>query len=159
MQAAVDDQAEHFAQGAGIDLGFAYAEGVVVADGSAPPSSATTEYRPDAHPGARLPFSSPDGSFAASTLGHVAPDAITLFAQGDQWQGVAEAAAGAGFAVVLRRLGAEGVDFGPHAAELLGIGPNGAVAVRPDGHVLWRDAEGRAPRTLADAVRLCTGTA
>ncbi|SEI00290.1 FAD-dependent monooxygenase [Paracoccus alkenifer] len=159
VQAAVDDQAEHFAQGAGIDLGFAYAEGVVVADGSAPPSSATTEYRPDAHPGARLPFSSPDGSFAASTLGHVAPDAITLFAQGDQWQGVAEAAAGAGFAVVLRRLGAEGVDFGPHAAELLGIGPNGAVAVRPDGHVLWRDAEGRAPRTLADAVRLCTGTA
>ncbi|RJL14825.1 hypothetical protein C9E82_19120 [Paracoccus siganidrum] len=159
VQAAVDDQAEHFAQGAGIDLGFAYAEGVLVADGSAPPSSAPTEYRPDAHPGARLPFSSADGGFATSTLGHVAPDAITLFAQGDQWQAVADEAAQAGFPVVLRRFGPGGLDLGPRAGELLGIGPRGAVAVRPDGHVLWRDAEGRSPETLTDAVRLCTGAA
>lgn len=153
IQAAVDDQAEHFAQGAGIDLGFTYAEGVVVKDGSAPPSTEATEYRPDAHPGARLPFSSPNGSFAASTLGHVAPEGVTVFTQTD-WSGAVPAG---GIPVTLRRFGPDGIDFGPRAAELLGIGPQGAVAVRPDGHVLWRDAEGRNPAGLADALRLITG--
>lgn len=151
IQAAVDDQAEHFAQGAGIDLGFTYAEGALVKDGSAPPSTEATHYRPDAHPGARLPFSSPDGSFAASTLGHVAPEGVTVFTQAD-WQPEP-----AGVPVTLRRFGPGGIGFGPQAADLLGIGPQGAVAVRPDGHVLWRDAGGCNPAGLADALRLITG--
>lgn len=93
VQAAVDDQAKHFAQGAGIDLGFAYGQGVLVPDGSSPPSLAPTEFRPDAHPGARLPFSSPDGSFADSTLGRVAPQGITLFTCDLSWRQGAEALA------------------------------------------------------------------
>ncbi len=160
VQAAVDDQAEHFAQGAGIDLGFSYASGVLVADGSTPPSSAPTAFRPDAHPGARLPFSSPDGSFSASTLGHVAPQGITLFARDAMWrQTAASVASETGWPVTVWLIGEGGQDFGPHAVSLLGIGEKGAVAVRPDGHVLWRDAAGERPAGLAEAVRLCTGAA
>lgn len=157
VQAAVDDQAEHFAQGAGIDLGFSYAQGVLIADGSAPPSSSSTEFRPDAHPGARLPFSSPDGSFSASTLAHVASDGVTLFTRDKAWRQTAENAASAtGLPMTVRIIGSDN-DFGPRATELLGIGEKGAVAVRPDGHVLWRDASGNNPDGLADALRLCTG--
>lgn len=160
VQAAVDDQAEHFAQGAGIDLGFSYVEGVLVADGSAPPSSAATEFRPDAHPGARLPFSSPDGSFAASTLANVAREGVTLFARDAAWRETAASASSAsGMPITVRLIGEGGLDFGPNAADLLGIDGKGAVAVRPDGHVLWRDAAGANPDGLSDAVRLCIGGA
>lgn len=158
VQAAIDNQAEHFAQGAGIDLGFVYTEGVVVRDGSPPPSSNKMSYRPDAHPGGRLPFSSPDGSFARSTLAAVKPAGITLFARDPQWIEMARRAAKqAGFPVEVVLFGDGRVDLGPNAADLLGIGSKGAVAVRPDGHVLSRhaDAAATALDDLAAALRLC----
>ena len=160
VQHAVDEQAEHFAQGAGVDLGFSYELGALVPDGSPPPSTAPGEYRPDAHPGSRLPFSAPDRSFARSTLGMVARRGITLFVQDDRWHDVAtrvEAATGLDMTVV--PFGAGGVELGDLAGDLLGIEPSGAVAVRPDGHVLWRVrrwADDAGPRLIA-AAALCAG--
>ncbi|OHT20643.1 hypothetical protein [Edaphosphingomonas haloaromaticamans] len=145
VQDAIDNQAEHFAQGAGIDLGSSYAAGIVVPDGSPPPSSAPCEYLPDAHPGARLPFSSADGRFAESTLGLVDPSGITLFARDARWNAAANAAAGeAEVAVKVVLFDGPYHNLGPGAAELLGITETGAIAVRPDGHVLWRLSEWRA---------------
>ncbi|WP_158969430.1 FAD-dependent monooxygenase [Chachezhania sediminis] len=140
VQAAIENQAEHFDQGAGMDLGFIYDEGLVAHDGCAPGPSDISRYRPDAHPGARLPFSSPDGSFAASTLGRVAPVGITLFALDPAWHEAAQSAVAAtGVPVTVLTIGAD-ANFGPNASDLLGIEKSGAVTVRPDGHVLWRDA-------------------
>lgn len=139
IQAAIEAQAEHFAQGAGIDLGFTYAEGVLVPDGSPAPSREPCDYRPDAHPGARLPFSSADGGFAYSTLGLVQPDGVTLFARDPAWIAIAEAAtAQSRMVITVQLFGREGRDLGPNVQDLLGIDDSGAVAVRPDGHVLWR---------------------
>ena len=160
VQLAVDEQAEHFAQGAGIDLGFSYLSGAFVDDGSPLPSSAPCNYRPDAHPGARLPFSSPDGSFERSTLGHVRPVGVTLFARNDRWHAIADAArVGINVPVSVVLFGADGIDLGPMASDFMSIEEDGAVAVRPDGHVLWRtrdraqDVEGG----FANALRLCAG--
>lgn len=61
--------------------------------------------------------------------------------------------------LTVRLIGGEGHDFGPHAADLLGIGDRAAVAVRPDGHVLWRDPTGQNPDGLGRALKLCTGAA
>ena len=160
VQAAIDAQSEHFAQGAGLDLGFSYAAGAFVPDGSSSPSRSPDEYRPDAHPGARLPFSSPDGGFATSTLGLVEPAGVTLFAEDDRWRAAARNAAarsGAKIAAVVFGDGAR--DLGPAAADLLGIGRSGAVAVRPDGHVLWRTREWTplAADELANAAAVCFG--
>lgn len=160
VQATIDNQAEHFAQGAGIDLGFVYTAGIVIPDGSATPSPDPISYRPDAHPGGRLPFSSPDGSFARSTLAAVKPSGITVFARDAQWREIAAKASGsADFPVTVTLFGDGNIDFGPNAADLLGIGPKGAVAVRPDGHVLSRhiDISSAAVENLAAALRLCSG--
>ncbi|WP_134726008.1 hypothetical protein [Paracoccus luteus] len=62
-----------------------------------------------------------------------------------------------GVPLTIRLIGAEGHDFGPSAAHLLGIGDRGAVAVRPDGHVLWRDPTGRNPGGLDRALKLWAG--
>ena len=160
VQAAIDNQAEHFAQGAGIDLGFVYGQGVLVPDGSPPPSSDTMSYRPDAHPGGRLPFSSPDGSFAKSTLAAVKPAGVTLFARDVRWNGITkDASAKSGFPAAVVLFGEGHADFGANAASLLGIGLTGAVAVRPDGHVLARFPETHAGclDDLTSALTLCTG--
>lgn len=160
VQSAIDEQAEHFAQGAGIDLGFTYAEGAFIADGSPEPSSAPCEYRPDAHPGARLPFSSPDGSFAQSTLGAVQPAGITVFTADSRWAAIVDGVAvESGIDLHLVRFGEGARNLGPQARDLLGIGTTGAVAVRPDGHVLWRCAEWthQSVSELRDAARLITG--
>ncbi|HEY0941952.1 MAG TPA: FAD-dependent monooxygenase [Steroidobacter sp.] len=139
VQDAIDEQAEHFAQGAGIDLGFSYAEGALVPDGSPKPSNTPCEYRPDAHPGARLPFSSPDNTFANSTLGCVRPSGVTLFTKDPRWVAIAaRATQRAGVEIGVVQFGEQGRNLGRNAQDLLGIAPTGAVAVRPDGHVLWR---------------------
>ncbi|QUT07180.1 FAD-dependent monooxygenase [Sphingobium phenoxybenzoativorans] len=158
VQHAIDEQAEHFAQGAGVDLGFTYTTGVLVPDGSEPPSSEPCDYHPDAHPGSRLPFSSIDGRFEASTLDRVAPQGVTLFALAPAWGSRAAAASReTGVAVSVVIFGPAGVDLGANAAVLLGISEDGAVAVRPDGHVLWRTQahDAGSEIELVRAFRLC----
>jgi 2,4-dichlorophenol 6-monooxygenase len=160
VQGAIDEQSEHFAQGAGLDLGFSYAQGAFVPDGSQPPSISPSTYRPDAHPGARLPFSSPDGRFQSSTLASVDGSAITLFAQDLRWAQVAALAADSSGCDIKTVFFGEGArDFGPMASDLLGITKSGAVAVRPDGHVLWRARAWieSAGNDLAHAATICFG--
>ncbi|WP_189338523.1 FAD-dependent monooxygenase [Sphingobium sp. SCG-1] len=158
VQIAIDAQAEHFAQGAGTDLGFSYIAGAFVPDGSPPPSAGPCHYRPDAHPGARLPFASASGCFAASTLGQVQPEGVTLFYAEPRWREVSKnVSATAGIAVQCYHVDAQ--SFGNAARDLLGIGDHGAVAVRPDGHVLWRSKSGPegAAGALEQAIRISHG--
>ena len=139
VQAAIDAQLEHFAQGAGLDLGVTYAEGRFVPDGSSPPTTGPLDYRPDAHPGARLPHAAgAEDGFAASTLGRVRPDGITLFAAEPRWQQVASRVAAETGTLVHPVLVDGGFASDRLVLDLLGIDACGAVAVRPDHHVLWR---------------------
>ena len=138
VQHAIDQQVEHFAQGSGTDLGFSYNSGAFVPDGSPPPSSGPLNYRPDAHPGARLPFASSSRAFGSSSLGQVNPSGVTLFSAAPQW---AEATSNLAKTLnaPLQFISLNTPEWKKTSAlQLFGIGDSGAVAVRPDGHVLWR---------------------
>lgn len=158
VQRAIDEQAEHFAQGAGIDLGFSYTRGAFVPDGSAPPSHSPCHYRPDAHPGARLPFASADASHDLSTLAAVRPHGVTLFYSDSLWADVVDRVANES-GIAIEAIAVDEDRFGPVCKSLFGIHSGGAVAVRPDGHVLWRsrDVPGNPEAALRHAVRVSHG--
>jgi len=135
IQAAIDAQAPHFSHGAEVDLGFVYAEGAILRDETHPVDPA----RKGARIGGRLPFATTGQGFPGSTLDHVAPEGLTLYTNGPGWEeAAATASRQAGLPVALRPL----QNYGRHAAQIMDLPEGGAIAVRPDGHVVWR-AESR----------------
>lgn len=153
VQAAVDDQVEHFAQGGVHDLGFVYTSRAITPDG-VELADTNGQFLPDAAPGARLPYLTGDGGYANSTLARIAPSGFTIFAAGQGWETViAQVAqeADVGMSHVSMALWADV----PHALETFGIGEGGAVGVRPDGHVFWRSSamEDEAASDLIAALR------
>lgn len=133
--------------GYGQDFGIVYASGAIEPDGTAPqwPADQLNDYIPQARPGHRAPhcWLQRDGERISS---------LDLFGREPVLLCAAQAATGAPApwrarwseaAAVLR----EGVDFSdlqpagaPGWQELYGIGPGGAVLVRPDGYVAARRA-------------------
>lgn len=136
---AIDAQRAHFDM-LGLQLGFSYETGALVPDGSPAPASTNPvrDFVPSARPGARLPHGwiVRDGA-RASSLDLVAGDAFVLVAgpDGGAWRGACEEAGASVRPLVAGR------DFAdPDGAWLrtCGIGPTGALLVRPDQHVAWR---------------------
>lgn len=132
----------------GVVFGSVYASPAVVADGTSAPEVADdyTDYAPSATPGARAPHhwlgSATD---RLSTLDLVGTS-LTLLAGPDGsawWDAARTAAAATGVpidAYVIDRAGL--ADLGDFCGAY-GIGTDGAVLVRPDGHVAWRQHHGR----------------
>ena len=164
LRAAIANQAEHFDM-LGLQLGFAYADGAIAAGGAnagASGANATNDgvaesspvraYLPTALPGARLPHAwiERDGR-RISTLDLVAYDRFTLITgpAGGAW---AEAVADR-IPIAVVTLGADVVDGDGTWTELLALGAQGAILVRPDQHVAWRSPRGlAAPAVLAHAL-------
>ena len=130
----------------GLDLGVHYEQGALVPDGTPRPAGANevTEYRPSARPGARAPHAwlRDRGGTRCSTIDLFGRGFVLLTAgNGDAWHTAADVVAqwrgiplcaidiapGSG-------LTAEDGDF----ATRYGIAADGAVLVRPDGHVAFR---------------------
>jgi 2,4-dichlorophenol 6-monooxygenase len=161
VRAAIANQAEHFDM-LGLQLGFAYAAGALVPDGSPRPALANPvrEFVPDGRPGARLPHAWLDaGGPRRSTLDLLAPDRFTLIAgrAGGAWLAAAAALPSptpAGVAI-----GRDVPDPEGAWAALLGLEPDGALLVRPDQHVAWRSARGVADpgAALASALACILG--
>jgi 2,4-dichlorophenol 6-monooxygenase len=140
IAAAIANQAEHFDM-LGLQLGFAYESGAIVADGSDAPAQSVREYVPHARPGARVPHAwVTRAGVRISTLDLFAYDRFTLVMgpAGDRW------AQAAGGPVPIDRIavGRDIADEGGHWMKLLGIDADGAVLVRPDQHVAWRSPHG-----------------
>ncbi len=114
----------------GLVLGYDYAGSpVVVPDGTAAPEPSIPDYRPSAHPGARLPHAwLPDGSSLFDLLG----DGFTLLrlAPGPSECPLADAASKAGVPLTV-------VDLA-HLPRLRPLYGADLVLVRPDQHVAWR---------------------
>jgi putative polyketide hydroxylase len=129
----------------GQDLGFAYAAGAVVPDGTPEPPFSPARYQPTARPGHRAPavwlgF----GADRGNTL-DLFDRALTLLAGADGWSWTAAARSVTGDADWLRalRIGSGALhDAGADLHTAYGISRTGAVLVRPDGHVAWRRADG-----------------
>lgn len=115
----------------GLLLGMAYDSSAVLPDGTAPPeqSDSTTEYVPSARPGHRMPhfWLAPDHS-SLDTLGEwftlLTPDPAV-------WEGHTAPP----WPLRIENLPKEHTDA-------CGLGPRGAVLVRPDGHVAARWPDG-----------------
>ncbi|HJQ83839.1 MAG TPA: FAD-dependent monooxygenase [Candidatus Binatia bacterium] len=133
----------------GVELGTTYDSRAIVPDGTAPPSvaDAYSDYVPAARPGARAPhvWLGP-GDERLSTLDLFGAGFTVLTGpEGARWH---EAARGAqaelGVPVACYTIGEAGLEDrdGMFLARY-GIERDGAVLVRPDGHVAWRVASGR----------------
>jgi 2,4-dichlorophenol 6-monooxygenase len=161
---SIANQTPHFDR-IGLDLGYVYEEGALVPDGSAPeePADPVMQYRPSARPGARFPhywLDAPNNTRSTHDL--VDPNGLTLLSgeDGGAWQ---EAAAQVGGSL-RSKLRAQSLsslcedDDSRRALEsLCGIGHDGALLIRPDGHVAWRvPARGNNPaQSLRRAIKTC----
>ncbi len=142
----------------GVEFGTVYQSSAVIGDGTQPPDVADSysDYVPSATPGARAPhvwLGHPDARLSTLDL---FGSAFTLLAGpgGDAWcTAAAEVEREIGVAVDRYRIGEPGLrDLGGFT-EAYGLGEDGAVLVRPDGHVAWRSATGlRSGAVLRDAV-------
>ncbi|MFY9586289.1 MAG: FAD-dependent monooxygenase [Actinomycetota bacterium] len=123
----------------GQDLGFVYEEGLVLADGTPRPALTPDEYEPQARPGHRAPahwLTTKAGRISTIDLYNTAFTLI-IGADGEAWR------SGAALSPALQvlRIGEDPLvadDIDLHAAH--GIARDGALLVRPDGHVAWRSA-------------------
>ena len=140
VRAAIANQAEHFDM-LGLQLGFQYEDGAIVPDGTARSAIANPvrELVHSGRPGARLPHAWIPGPRAPrSTLDLVAPDRFLLVAGAEGGAWLAAAAAIESVPLSCAAIGRDVADPGGAWSEALGIGPGGAVLVRPDQHVAWR---------------------
>jgi putative polyketide hydroxylase len=133
----------------GLYLGFTYASGSVIGDGTHAPSPADTknEYVPSATPGARAPHIWIDPRYNHSILDLFGGGFVLLAADRNDW---AVAAERIGFEtrfpirMINVRSEARTEDIWREWMTLYGVGEQGAVLVRPDGMVAWRSSEASA---------------
>lgn len=136
----------------GMELGFSYESAAVVSDGTEPPDvvDPVIDYVPCGRPGHRAPhvWLERDGE-RYSTLDLFSPGFTLLTGPcGRSWADVAaEAGLRSGIEIEAHSIGIEGGFADPDGnwAQQYGIGEDGAVLVRPDGHVAWRSAGAREP--------------
>ncbi|HEX4248493.1 MAG TPA: FAD-dependent monooxygenase [Pseudonocardia sp.] len=148
-----------------VEIGFHYAAGALVGDGSAAPpvDPMGGEYHPTTRPGHRLPHAwlERDGvSCSTHDLVPLGGFALLTGATGDAWATAAERAADSfGVPVRLVRIGAEYADVDGEWARLREVSDAGAVLVRPDNHVAYRapDAVPDATGALVDALATVLG--
>lgn len=130
-----------------LEIGFAYASGALVADGSAPPAVDPLggAYRPTTRPGHRLPHAWIErGGERISThdlAGSKGAFVLITGAAGEAWRAAAASAAQrAGVTLVDAAIGA-GLAYADHDGSwqrVREIAEDGAILVRPDNHVAWR---------------------
>ena len=139
--------AEQYGNFTGLDLGVAYQSDAVVADASAPPrlGDPAREYVATARPGQRAPHVELRRDGAAISSLDLFAGGFTLLAgsAGQAWVTAARELPPAPH-VPLRALrigpGAQVEDPAGDFERIYGLSPEGAVLVRPDGHVGWRHA-------------------
>jgi 2-polyprenyl-6-methoxyphenol hydroxylase-like FAD-dependent oxidoreductase len=133
----------------GVELGAAYVSQAVVADGTTPPvvADSYTDYVQSATPGCRAPhvwIGQLDAGL--STLDLFGPSFTLLTSsEGKAWRApAADAANDLGIRIDVYTVGGTGLRDDGRFARAYGLEPDGAVLVRPDGHVAWRSACGPA---------------
>ena len=144
----------------GLALGVSYDSAAVVPDGTPVPEIANpvTDYVPAARPGSRAPHAwLRRGGERVSAI-DLFDTAFTLLAgtSGQKWRDAAVTASrdlGVPLAACTVGRGGDLGDEDGTWAQLYGIGPDGAVLVRPDGQVAWRSA-GSGAEPQAELIRV-----
>ncbi|WP_158514590.1 MULTISPECIES: FAD-dependent monooxygenase [Mycobacterium avium complex (MAC)] len=164
--AGTDLTAEHIARETrrygnhlGVELGAVYHSTAVIDDGTTPPevNDPYSDYAPSATPGCRAPhLTLGNPTEPVSTLNLFGPS-FTILAgpAGGSWRSAAaDAARRLAIPVASYTVGDPGLaDPTDRFTDLYGISDDGAVLVRPDGHIAWRCATGPADKNqLATAL-------
>jgi hypothetical protein len=147
----------------GVEFGAAYESSAVIPDGTSPPvvEDEYSDYVQSATPGCRAPhvwLGRPDAGL--STLDLFGPAFTLLTASaGAAWRPVAAAVSGElRIPIDSYTIGGTGLEDDGSFARAYGLHDDGAVLVRPDGHVAWRSALGPATGTaLGDALTRILG--
>ena len=135
IAAAVELQREHFDL-LGLQLGYVYGNGALVAEEPPAVPGSPSMYEPTARPGARLPHAWVRDIGGESTLDLVPLDRPALFTFGAHaaW---ASACGTDAVAVAMVRVGVDTPAL-ESWREVCEVGDTGALLVRPDQHVAWR---------------------
>lgn len=152
----------------GMELGFWYDSPAVIPDGTDPPSpdDPVTDYVPCARPGHRAPHVPLQRNGEPLSTLDLVGTCFTLLtgASGERWREAADEAANrCSVPVEVHQIGREPLlDMHHDFADTYGIAADGAVLVRPDGHVAWRSKDGaneqieRLPGALAQVLGRAT---
>jgi len=153
----------------GMELGFSYESAAVTADGTELPDvdDPVIDYAPSGRPGHRAPHVWLERDGERRSILDLFGTGFTLLtsASAQPWRdGAAEANAQYGIVVEAHGIGTGGdfTDVDGNWTQQYGVGDDGAVLVRPDGHVAWRAADGggREPaERLSSALRQVLGIA
>ena len=147
-------ESRHYGNFTGVDLGLVYQEGALVPDGSAPPhvEDPVSEYIPTGRPGHRAPHVALTRAGQELSTLDLFDREFTLLAgtEGQSWVDAARHIAqqrelplsayrvGQGDQVDQPGFGADLEDPEAVWLSVYGIESTGAVLIRPDGHVAWR---------------------
>lgn len=148
MRAAIPHQREHF-EYYGQTYGYSYRSGLIFDEGNAAQPQEVNTYEANAAPGGRAPhcwLKHPEGGPTISTIDLFKDLRFTLLAgrDGQPWVDAFNMAAShAGLRSQAFVIGAHGdlIDNLGAFHDLYGISAQGAVLVRPDGHVMWRSRD------------------
>ncbi|MFF8912687.1 FAD-dependent monooxygenase [Streptomyces sp. NPDC015032] len=141
---AIPPQRPHF-DALNQEIGYVYGP-ARQADGVDGPPPSATDYTPTVVPGARLPHAwvERDGE-RVSTHDLLVPGFTLITGPGGAtWADAFSEAAETGEGMAKRTvvIGRDVTSPDGHCPELLGIGEDGALLVRPDGHIAWHSTEG-----------------
>ncbi|PXY23390.1 hypothetical protein BAY59_27320 [Prauserella coralliicola] len=127
-------------------MGYIYADGAVVDDGSPLPPQEARYYWPTDRPGARFPHFWIDAAHEESSIDWFDTEFVLVCGpDATEWQQAGkELAASSTVPFTVKRL--------PHMFGPLTIQRDGAVLVRPDGHVAWRAQRAGKAAELAEAL-------
>ncbi|MBJ7289931.1 FAD-dependent monooxygenase [Williamsia sp.] len=152
----IPGQLAHFVS-TGLEFGYRYAGPLVSTEpGEREPaigSDDVVEYRPNTRPGGRLPhavINTPDGPRSTLELVETAPTALTVFTFDPAgWTGALGSAADALSPLTTHVVDLESATSPATAIDLYEVGTDGAVVVRPDGHIIWRTSDAADAATSA----------
>lgn len=166
MRDAIPGQREHFDYH-GQTFGYTYRSPMVLDGGAVAEALEVNTYVASAAPGRRAPhcwLQRGKGGAALSTIDLFSDQVFTLLAgrRGQRWMAAfLKAAVQAGLTAQAFAVGPQGdlIDHGGAFQDLYEIGAEGAVLVRPDGHVAWRacGAGDDAEETMQQVMGALTG--
>ena len=152
----------------GLIFGASYASPAVIPDGTAAPAldNPVAQYVPSARPGGRAPHVWLERNGERISTHDLIGMALTLFSgeRGAAWRRAALAVAKTlGVPMAAYTVGADSNvrDIDGRWAAVYGVESDGAVLVRPDGHVAWRERSGvpDPERAIEAALRTILGSA